>query len=219
MKKDLIRILAVAGVLIVILGVAAGAYLRSQKEQRTQQVAAQAKTDASIFVRPHSHSLGPKDAKVTIVEFLDPECESCRASFPLVKELLAQYAGKVRLVVRYMPFHKNSVYAASALEAAGQQGKYWEMLAVLFENQPLWGSHHAPKPELIPEYAQQIGLDMTAFNASVNSGAHKQLIETDREDGKKLGVVGTPTFFVNGRLVDPLGYDTLKAMIDAELAK
>jgi protein-disulfide isomerase len=219
MKKDTVRVAVIAGVLIVGLGFAAGVYLRSEKEQRTQQVATQAKTDPAIFVRPHSQALGPANAKVTVVEFLDPECESCRASFPMVKQLLAGYGGRVRLVVRYMPFHKNSVYAASALEAAAQQGKFWEMLAVLFENQPLWGDHHAPKPELIPEYAQQIGLDMTAFNASINSPRHKEVIETDREDGKKLGVVGTPTFFVNGRLVDPLGYDTLKGMIDQELAK
>jgi len=184
-------------------------------------VAAAAKPPAStsVLVRPHSRSLGPADAKVTVVEFFDPECESCRAIYPAVKAILKLYPGRVRLVLRYMPMHGNSVYASSALEAAGEQGKYWELLEALFEQQPRWGSHHAPKPELIPEIAASVGLDMTAFHRTVNSAAHKALIETDKADGLSLGVNGTPTFFVNGRLLQRLDYGQLQAMIESELAR
>ena len=219
MKKDVYRLLGIAAVLIVGLVVGGMYYLRGQKSEQEAKVAEKAKADTSIFVRPHSHSLGPADAKVTLVEFLDPECESCRAMYPMTKQILGQYAGKVRLVVRYMPFHPNSMYAASALEAAAEQGRFWELLEVLFFNQPRWGSHHDPKPELIPELAKQIGLDMDKFNRSLNSPAHRTIVETDRTDGQSLGVTGTPSFFVNGRRLEQLGYEPLLALINEELAK
>jgi protein-disulfide isomerase len=118
-----------------------------------------------------------------------------------------------------MPFHPNSVYAAGALEAAAEQGRYWEMLETLFEHQPEWGSHHAPKPELIPGYARQLGLDMQAFERFLSAGTHKKLVDIDHADCKNLGVPATPRFFVNGKPLERLGYAQLKALIDAELAK
>jgi protein-disulfide isomerase len=199
------------------VGVGAALYTRSQKKEQAAVQAATPAPPASVLVRPHSHILGPADAKVTIVEFLDPECESCREVYPMVKHLLSQYGGRVRLVVRYMPFHPNSMYAAAALEAAAEQNKYWEMLETLFRHQPEWGGHHAPRPELIPEYAKQLGLDMDAWTKAVGKGEYKALVERDREDGKSLGVKGTPTFFVNGKMLDQLGYEPLMAMIEAEL--
>jgi protein-disulfide isomerase len=219
MRKDILRLAGIAAVLIAALVAAAAYSLRDQSRERAERVAEQARIDDSVFVRPHSHSMGPETAKVTVVEFLDPECESCRAMYPMVKHLLGQYGGRVRLVVRYMPLHPNSVYAAGALEAAGEQGRYWEMLEILFQHQPHWGSHHAPRPELIPGYARQIELDMAAFDRFLSAGSHRRLVEIDHADGRSLGVTGTPTFFVNGRLLEQLGYAPLKALIDEELAK
>ncbi len=219
MKKEARWLLGTA--LVVFAASAAGVnyYLRGQEAQKKEEAAKQPAPETSLLVRPHSRSLGPADAKVTVVEFLDPECESCRAIYPVVKHLLGQYPGKVRLVVRYMPFHPNSYYAASALESAGAQGRYWEMLDVLFQNQPQWGDHHQPRPELITGYAQQIGLGMTDFERLLNSAEHKKIVDDDRSDGQKLGVQGTPTFFVNGRRLERLAYEGLKALIDEELAK
>ena len=219
MKKEVVRLGIIAAVALAALAGAAGYYMSGEETKKLAQQASQPPPAPSNLVRPHSHILGPADAKVTIVEFLDPECESCRAMYPMVKQLMAEYTGKVRLVIRYMPFHPNSMYAASALEAAAEQGKYWEMLEVLFANQQQWGSHHAPKPELIPDYARQLGLDMAAFDRTVGSTGHKAMVQTDEADGKALGVTGTPTFFVNGRMLDRLGYEGLKAMIEAELAR
>jgi protein-disulfide isomerase len=218
-RRDVYWLGGIALVAIVGFTIGARYYRGAQEARRAEEVAKQPAPPPSVLVRPHSHSLGPANAKVTIVEFLDPECESCREMYPAVKHLLQEYAGKVRLVVRIMPFHKNSLYAASALEAAAEQGRYWDFLEVLFVNQPRWGSHHDPKPELIPELARQIGLDMEAFNRSHNNPAHRTRLEMDREDGKSLGVNGTPTFFVNGRPLERLGYEPLKALIDEELAK
>lgn len=139
--------------------------------------------------------------------------------YPMVKHLLDQYEERVRLVVRYMPLHPNSLYAAGALEAAGEQGRYWEMLETLFRYQPDWGNHHHPRPELIPGYARQVGLDMQKFERFMSAGSYRSIVEADHADGMTLGVNGTPTFFVNGRLLEQLGYETLKALIDEELAK
>jgi protein-disulfide isomerase len=225
MKKDLVRLAGIAAVLVAVLLVAAAFYARSQKQEQeakvAQQVAASPKGagDDSAFVRPHSPTQGPKDAKVTIVEFLDPECESCRAMYPMVKHLLSEYGNRVRLVVRYMPLHPNSLKAIAALQAATEQGRYWEMLETLFVNQPRWGDHHAPRPELIPQLAEQVGLDMAAYQRSVATEVHRNIADTDRKDGESLGVRGTPTFFVNTRRLETLGYETLKALIDEELAK
>ena len=219
MKKDVQRLAIIAGVLVVGVGVGAALYSRSAKQEQVARREATPAAPSSTLVRPHSHTLGPADAKVTVVEFLDPECESCREVYPMVKHVLQQYSGRVRLVVRYMPFHPNSMYAAAALEAAAEQNKYWEFLEELFRRQPEWGGHHSPRPELIPEYAKQLGLDMDAWNKAVGKGEYKALVEQDRQDGKSLGVTGTPTFFVNGKMLDQLGYEPLVAMIEAELAR
>ena len=218
MNRDVARLAGIALLLLLGLGAAAGLYLRSEERQQDLRLE-RARADDSIFIRPHSRSLGPADAKVTLVEFFDPECEACRAVHPMVQDLLARYRGSLRVVVRYMPLHPNSVLAAGALEAAGAQGKYWEMLETLFAHQPIWGSHRAPRPELIPEYARQLGLDMDAFQEFLDSGAHHSIIEQDHADGKALGVRGTPTFFVNEQPVQPLGYEPLKAMIEEALAR
>jgi protein-disulfide isomerase len=93
------------------------------------------------------------------------------------------------------------------------------MLEILFLNQPAWGDHRAPRPELIPEYARQIGLDMDAFQRSFEGIKHRAKVERDREDAQKLGVRGTPSFFVNGRPLEQLGYEPLRALVEEELAK
>jgi protein-disulfide isomerase len=219
MRREVLVVGAIAAIAVAALVIGTRAY-RSAQEREQQAAAAQAPAlDLTLLVRPDSPSKGPRDAPVTIVEFLDPECEACRAMYPMVERVLDESDGKVRLVVRYMPFHANSALAASALEAAGEQGRYWDMLETLFLHQPVWGSHHAPRPDLIPEYARQIGLDMDAFLPSFEGIKHRAKIERDRADGEKLGVRGTPSFFVNGRPLEQLGYAPLKALVDEELAK
>jgi protein-disulfide isomerase len=219
MRKDVVILGGTAAVLVAAVVVGATYYSRSQDQAKQQVAAAAPGVDPNMLERPHSPSTGPKDAKVTVVEFLDPECETCRAMSPMVKHVLAQYPGKVRLVVRHLPFHKNSLFAISALYAAREQGKYWELLDALFENQPAWGDHHNPKPELIPEYARQVGLNMDAFSNAMSNPAAKANTDIDVADGKALGVNGTPTFFVNGKMLEQLGYDQLKAMVDEQMAK
>lgn len=174
--------------------------------------------DGGRLIRDDSPIYGVADAPVSLVEFLDPECESCRSVYPAIKELINAYEGRVRLVVRYSPRHVNSVLALLALEAAGEQGQYWEMMDLLFARQPEWGESRTETPEVFAAYAQELGLEMTQFQAAMQNPAYREKIERDRQDGEALGVDGTPTFFVNGQRVEPLSYERLGAMIDAELS-
>lgn len=175
-----------------------------------------APVEQDTLIRADSPQLGPDDARVTIVEFLDPECESCRAAFPMVKQIMTENENDVRLVVRYFPLHNNSVLAARATEAAGEQGKYWEMQELLFVNQPVWGEQQTPQTELFIQYANELGLDVEAFRTVLASDKYMDKVQRDQQDGQALGVRGTPTFFVNGELIS---IDELPAMVRRELGQ
>jgi protein-disulfide isomerase len=216
MNKDVLRLIGIGVVLLAGLGLAMTLYQSGANEEEQEQ-ARKVFENQDLLIRPHSQRQGPANAEVTVVEFLDPECETCRVMYPYVKRIQAEYGDRLRLVIRYMPYHRNSVYAAGALEAAGAQGRYWDFLELLFINQPAWGDHHNPRPDLIPELARQMGLDMQAFQKYLDAGAFRDLVEIDRKDGETVGVKGTPTFFINGRMLETLGYEPLKALIDEEL--
>lgn len=169
------------------------------------------------LVYPDSPTKGPADAPVTLVEFLDPECESCRAAYPIVEQLLSDYEGRLRLVVRYVPGHNNSALAAAALEEAGVQGRYWEMLERLFAGQPDWGEQDSPQTEAFLAYGAEIGLDVDLLAAALESPDLSK-VERDAADAVALGIPGTPTFFVNGTQLDDLSEEGLRSMIEAALA-
>jgi protein-disulfide isomerase len=171
------------------------------------------------LIKFHSPTKGAKDAPIAIVEFLDPECEACRAMHPILKQLLQEYEGKVRLVIRYMPLHTNSVYAAAVLEEARELGKYEEALDILFQKQPEWGNHHNPMPELIPGFLEGIGIPKERLERETVIAKHGAKIEIDRLDGVSVGANRTPTFFVNGVILDRIGYDPLRNAIEAELKR
>jgi protein-disulfide isomerase len=173
--------------------------------------------DQSLLIKPHSPIKGEFAAKVTVVEFLDPECESCSAMYPVVKKIYEQYKSEIRLVVRYMTYHKNSKYVANILEGARAENKYWEALELLFETQDQWANHQNPNPDLIPEILKPLKLNIKKIISDAKAGKYDKQISEDVEDGKKAGVNGTPTFYVNGFQVQDLGYEPLKNEIEARL--
>ncbi len=175
------------------------------------------KVSSDILIKFHSPTKGNANAPVTIVEFLDPECEACRAMHPIIKELLSEYGEKVRLVIRYLPLHKNSLHAAAAIEEAREQGKFEEALDTLFHNQPIWGDHHSPKPELIAVYLADIGIPKDTLNPEALIAKHGEKIEIDRKDAELVGARQTPTFFVNGVKLDKIGYQAIKDAIEKAL--
>jgi protein-disulfide isomerase len=187
------------------------------EKQRERQPNAEAK-NSEVLVRPYSPVFGAANAKVTLVEFLDPECETCGTIHPMVKNLVNEFDGELRLVVRYMPFHENSVDVAYLLEAAREQKKFWEALALFFSKQPEWARHEDPRPELLLGYLESIGVNMERINNSLELEPEPlQRIQQDYDDGVVLNVVHTPTFFVNGRMVDGIDYQLIKSAIRREL--
>lgn len=138
----------------------------------------------------------------------------------MVKRLSEEYKDRVKFVVRYFPLpgHQNSMTSASAVEAAGKQGKYWEMHDIVFENQRDWGEKQNATPEIFEGYAKQLGLNFTKFQQDVTSQEVKNRIERDKNTGTKLGIQGTPTFFLNGKKIEnPRGYEEFKKMLDDAL--
>lgn len=218
-------LIVVAVVVIAYFG--AGYYRSSVQEVRKPAANTSPKAPAGQLVREDSPTMGPVDAKVTLVEFYDPECESCAAFAPVVKKIYSDYGGKVRLVMRYMPLHKNSMTAATFTEAAGEQGKYWEAQELLFKKQPEWGEKHGAPPDpnappinvLFDKYAKELGLDMEKAKASINARKFDEKIKRDQTDGHGLGVRRTPTFFVNGRELARFSEADLRSLIDEELKK
>ena len=158
-------------------------------------------------------SLGDDNAAVTIVAFTDYQCPSCASMHPALERVVKENAGKVRLVTRDFPLsqHADAFKAAEAAEAAREQGKYWEYIAVLMRNQSSLGV------EKLKSFASELGLDRTRFDTALDSGKFAETVQRDVEDGMKLGLTGTPSLFINGRRVTAKTYEDLKASVDAAL--
>lgn len=215
MNSKKLTVAIVCGVVVAAFLVGAFIYQRSVQDSQTQKAA----EDATRLVRMHSPVLGPQNAAVTIVEFFDPACETCRAFYPIVKNLLKQYPSDVRLVVRYAPFHHGSDEVVKLLEASRQQDKYWPVMEMVLAAQPLWADHANPNVEIAYKAAEQAGLDMSRARADARAPAIEAVLKQDVEDLTALEVTKTPTFFVNGRALPSFGAEQLTALVQEEVAK
>ena len=172
------------------------------------------------LVPPDSQRLeDPPDSQATFVEFLDLECEACRAAFPAVEQLRDTYGDRVTFVVRYMPLHANSESAARAAEAAAEQGRFDDMYSRLFETQPEWGEQQSSQEEFFFGLAEELGLDMERFRTVYDDPATLERIRRDEADGRALGVTGTPTFFLDGEKLTIAGYDDLVQQIELAIGQ
>jgi protein-disulfide isomerase len=201
----------------------------SQKQEQARALFEQLKKDANIQImlpeppRPAPErkevaatgpARGPATAPITIVEFSDFQCPFCSRASKTVDEVVQAYPEQVRLVFRQFPldFHEQAPKASEASLCANDQGKFWEYHDVLFANQR---ALEVPK---LKEYAQQVGLDGGKFNECLDSGRKAEVVQADLAAGKKVGVTGTPAFFINGIMLSgaqPI--DEFKSVIDAEL--
>ncbi len=172
-----------------------------------------------LTVAPDDYIKGKVGGTVTLVEYVDFECEACAAFFPLVKQLEKDFSNDLQIVIRYFPLpgHRNGMTAALAVEAAGQQGKFFEMHDLLYTEQKKWGEKPKPTPEVFEAYAQQLGLDMEKYKAVVNSPETKARVERDMESGDALGNTGTPSFYLNGKKLQPNSYEEFKQAVQAEI--
>lgn len=201
--------------IVVVLGFSLGIYGHNNKKAETLSRLAQESN--SVFNRPHSPTYGSPTAKVRIVEFFDPACETCRAFYPLVKGLVDVQPGKVQLVVRYVPFHNGSELAVKILEAARLQGLFWPVTEAVLKAQPTWAAHDRPSPEHIWEFLGSTGLNIRKAKEDVNTPQVQAVVDQDLADANMLKVTQTPGFFVNGKRLEDFGYEQLKALMQQEV--
>ena len=187
------------------------------KGKQAEKIGFLAQENASLFVREHSQTLGSDDAKVYLIEFMDPACETCAAFSPFVKQLIDANPGKIKLVLRYAPLHEGADYFVKILEAAKMQGKYWETLDIMYKKQGYWTSHHKAQPEKVWPLLSQIGLNLEQIRKDINDPSIAKLIEQDMADAKTLNVRKTPGFFVNGKLLQTFGSKQLLQLVQSEL--
>ena len=207
-------LVGITGLVLVLAFVFGSQYY---KEQQAEKYGFMAAENAELFVREHSQTLGSEDAKVYLVEFMDPACETCAAFAPFIKQIMAANPGKIKLVIRYAPFHEGADNFVKILEAARMQGKYWETLDVMFQTQNVWASHHNYQPARLWDILPRAGVNIEQIRKDMHDPAIAKIIEQDMADVKALNVQKTPGYFVNGKPLQTFGYRQLHALIQAEL--
>ena len=213
MKHKTLFIVALVGLLLAFV---IGTLLYTvQKEDQSVQLA---EANSAALVRMHSPTLGKVDAPVVIVEFLDPACETCRDFYPRVKEMLAANPDRIRLVLRYAPFHNGSDKVVAVLEAARKQGKFWPALEALLATQADWAPHHTAQVDLVWAHLDGLGLNLEQLRADMMAPEIALLIAQDLADAKSLNVTMTPEFFVNGKPLPSFGLEQLKALVNEALS-
>lgn len=214
MKQKSLFIVALVALLVVFAG---GAFYYSAQQQDAASTLADA--NRAALLRMHSPTLGPADAPVVIVEFLDPACETCSAFYPLVKEMMASNPEQIRLVLRYAPFHNGSDKVVAVLEAARKQGKLWPALEALLATQADWSPHHTPQVARVWKHLEGLGLDFDQMAIDINAPEVAQVIAQDLADARTLNVTKTPEFFVNGKPLPSFGYKQLQQLVDDALSQ
>jgi protein-disulfide isomerase len=230
MNSKKITVFAMVAIVLVFFFLGMNAYQKRVQSSQAEKVS-QAISEASHqsrspagqtdnrLIRFHSPTFGPSNAPVTIVEFFDPACETCRAFYPIVKDILKQYPNDVRLVIRYAPFHAGSDQVVKLLEASKRQNKYQPVLESLLAAQPQWADHGNPNIDLAYKAAQAAGLDIQKALADAQGSDIAGVLKQDIEDLTALEVTKTPTFFVNGRGLPSFGDQQLLALVAEEVAK
>ena len=187
------------------------------KGKQAEKIGFMAQENASIFIRDHSQIVGSDDAKVYLIEFMDPACETCAAFSPFIKQIMDANPGKIKHVIRYAPFHHGADNFVKILEAAKKQGKYWETLDIMYKSQRYWASHSNPQPQKIWQFIPQAGVNVEQIRRDMNDPAIAKLIDQDLADAKTLNVRKTPGFFVNGKPLQTFGSRQLLQLVQDEL--
>lgn len=212
MKKNFVLI---GSILLVVVIFALGMFAFQGK--KAVESTTLATKNAANLVQFYSPTTGAADAKVTLVEFFDPSCEACRAFYPLVKSILEENKGKVKLVLRYAAFHKDSDIVVKILEASKAQNLYWQSLEAVLLSQPEWADHGAPQVNKIWPYLKVVGVDVEKAKTDMKSPAIESILKQDMADVAAFKVQKTPTFYVNGKPLLNFDEDTLRALVKQEI--
>ncbi len=163
---------------------------------------------------------GEMSAEVVIIEYSDFECPACASYFPILKDLKEKFGSQIAVVYRHFPLtqiHRNAELASLASEAAGRQGKFWEMHDLLFENQKNWSANFGAK-EIFIGYAQQLQLDEEQFINDLDAKDLQDKVSASYREGVSIGITGTPTFFLNGeKISNPRGYEEFERVVSEKL--
>lgn len=206
---------------LVVIVLAVGIYFIAKNNNSitppTSSTASTADKTAAIN-RETPNVRGKLDSKIVVTEFADMQCPACASANPAVNSLFKTYGDRVKFVFRHYPLpqHANAVAGADAIEAAAEQGKFWEMVDALYARQPEWETITDPKP-VFRKIAAEVGLDAEKFDKALVIHPHRNRIEQDKADGSILGNPGTPTFYVNGTLVFQGGIQEVKQRIEEAL--
>ena len=212
--------IAIGFTAVIVLLIIAFTISALLQKQDAPDVAADPATIPPSAIADDSHFLDDiPGAEVTVVEFLDFECEACGAFYPYVEDIREKYSGQINYVIRYFPLpgHGNSQNAAVAVEAAARQGQLEAMYNQMFITQGEWGESQESKADVFRGFAEQLGLDMAAYDADVADPTTLQRVTADLDAGRALGITSTPTFFVNNRYLQMSAYEDLEAAIVEEL--
>lgn len=211
-QKITYTIIAVVGIIIFLVG----AYYAT-----SQNAPSQAGDDTfyaeAATIRETDQIQWASDSAVVLTEYSDLQCPACAAFHPIITALSQdpEITENVSFVYRHFPLvtiHKNALISAYAAEAAGQQGQFYEMIDILFVRQADWENANNAR-EIFVGYAQELGLDTAQFEQDMDSDAIVQKVQSDQQSGTSVGVAGTPTFFLNGRKIQPGSVEEFSALL------
>jgi protein-disulfide isomerase len=218
MTKEVKLVGGIIAAVVLVLGVGVFLMTRSPENYTNSTPSLDPKTKEEALNRETPNIRGKKDSNITVIEFGDIQCPACAAANPAVDQLFKDYGDKVKFIFRHnpLPQHANALAGADAVEAAGDQGKFWEMVDAVYARQPEWETASDPKP-IFRKIAADLGLDAEKFDKALSGQVHRDRINQDKTDGIALGNPGTPTFYVNGEQVFQGGVAELRNKIDAAL--
>lgn len=213
-KSNNSLIITIAVVVLALFALGTYLYTNSQKSDLTPE-------QEKSLIRDYSLISGDKDAKVTVVEFMDPSCGTCIYFSPVVEELGKKYDGKVKVVYRFLPYYNGSDFILSLVHAANDQGRFEEALKLFLTQHNRWYTNHQVNPFIAWGILTESGVDITKAQEYINENGDliKGWFEQNSADATALGVTGTPTFFVNGKKLEKLSREELIALIESEIAK
>lgn len=211
---------------VVVLSVAAGVLVTTSvvlaaitwNSGKPAAPAATASDRAAALSRPHAPTRGNPDAKVHVVEFIDPACETCREFYPFVKDMIKNNPDKIRLSLRHVPLHQGSESVVRMLEAAKKQDKYWNALEQLLALQSAWVVNHRVNAEAALALLPHAGIDVVRLKADMNAPDVAAAMAQDAQDARTLKVTQTPEYFVNGKGMPDFGYEQLRGLVTDALA-
>jgi len=209
---------------VAVITAVAGTLFYHAKSEEARQAAAAEVLQIAPGTKPGAappHLRGDRRAPVTIEEFADFQCPPCGLLAGMLHQLEEEYRGRLRIVFRHFPLdgHKHARLAAVSAEAAGQQGKFWEMHDLIYQHRTTWSTADDARP-LFTQYAESLGLDMARFRADLDNPALIARVDADQERGHSVNVSSTPTVFLNNQPVPPASFSppALRTLIDAALA-